>query len=506
MARSLEPQRAWRMLLLAAFVPVAAVALLHLAGVPLGKPGTLVYPYSEFLGLRLATLPWLVLPLALLATGSWLTFAESRRRQRLGLALAAAGVLGVGIWTFFAPPRFASQHFFNLSSPSQDGAFALEARGVGDVRQYLRDFPDRARQPPEAMKGTRVISNPPATTLLALSVDRALDQQPWLRQALGGLLPIEERTDPVVVDQATRALALGASFMILWLAAAAALYGAYRQFLAPGPALVLAVVAVISPMTLVFSPGKDPAQLLTVALLLWSWLVAWRSGSLWVAGLFGGLAIAALMIGLVHFWIAWAVVLSSGPLTIGQRDARRRELGVIAAAAAGAVTIAVVFRLAAHLDVIAAARAAQLAQADVTRGPTAMPFLWQMLGIPLFALFCGTALWALSLWRVAERVDDGPARLGRWMLLLCLAVMAVTIGFTNAETPRLWIPFTPLLLLGLALQLPPLRQPRPATAQLLTALVVLQVAAAALQWSFMDMREAELRLAHDAERGPRLFE
>lgn len=506
MARSAEAARLWRMMLLAAVVPVAALAVLDLAGVPLGKPGTLVYPYSDFLALRLATLPWLALPVALLAAGCWWTFGESRRRKWLGLALAATGVLGVGVWTFFAPPRFASQHFFNFSSPSQDGAFALEARCVGDVRDYLRDFPDRARQPPEAMKGTRVISNPPATTLLALAVDRALDHLPWLADAVGGLLPIEERTDPVVVDQATRALALGLSFLMLWLVAAAALYGAYRQFLEPGPALVLAVAAVISPMTLVFSPGKDPAQLLTVALLLWSWLVAWRSGSLWVAALFGGLAVAALMIGLVHLWIAWIVVFSAELVTTAEREARRRWLRLIASAAGGALTIAVVFRLAAHLDVIAAARAAQLAQAEVTRGPTAMPFFWQMLGVPLFALFCGTALWALSLWRVAGRVEDGPARLGGRMLMLCLAVMAITIGFTNAETPRLWIPFVPLILLGLALQLPLLRQPRPATARLLTALVVLQVAAAATQWAFMDMREAELRLAHDAASAPRLFE
>jgi hypothetical protein len=73
--------------------------------------------------------------------------------------------------------------------------------------------------------------------------------------------------------------------------------------------------------------------------------------------------------------------------------------------------------------------------------------------------------------------------------------MLLTVGFTNLETPRLWIPFVPLLLLGSLLRIEALRQPSRRVALALAVLVATQVTAAALQWSFMDMRETESRLA-----------
>ena len=73
--------------------------------------------------------------------------------------------------------------------------------------------------------------------------------------------------------------------------------------------------------------------------------------------------------------------------------------------------------------------------------------------------------------------------------------MLATVGFTNLETPRLWIPFVPLLLLGGMLRIEALRQPSRRLALALALLVATQITAAALQWSFMDMRETETRLA-----------
>ncbi len=86
-------------------------------------------------------------------------------------------------------------------------------------------------------------------------------------------------------------------------------------------------------------------------------------------------------------------------------------------------------------------------------------------------------------------------------------VLAGTVGYTNMETPRLWIPFMPLLLIGLAAGVPMLRgagQPgrwsNSKVRLLLAALVVIQVTAASVQWSLMDMRESEMRLSSDTPR------
>ena len=84
--------------------------------------------------------------------------------------------------------------------------------------------------------------------------------------------------------------------------------------------------------------------------------------------------------------------------------------------------------------------------------------------------------------------------------------MIATVGFTNVETPRLWIPFTPLLLLGGALQLSAFRQPGRKAAVLLAVLVFAQFAVSAAQWSLMDARETEMRLLEQPEGGPRFFD
>jgi hypothetical protein len=130
-----------------------------------------------------------------------------------------------------------------------------------------------------------------------------------------------------------------------------------------------------------------------------------------------------------------------------------------------------------------------------------MPLAWQMLGLPLFLLFAGPALWAGWLWLAAERpgsadLHQAGAPLGTGLLVGSAIVLLATIGFTNMETPRLWIPFVPLLLMGAALRLrvftsPETRRP------VLATLVGLQVFVSACQWALMDMREAETRLLHE---------
>ena len=73
-------------------------------------------------------------------------------------------------------------------------------------------------------------------------------------------------------------------------------------------------------------------------------------------------------------------------------------------------------------------------------------------------------------------------------------IMIATVGFTNLETPRLWIPFMPLLIIGAATGQTRFRTGRSSTARFLALLAALQLAGSAIHWSFMDMRESETRI------------
>ena len=67
-------------------------------------------------------------------------------------------------------------------------------------------------------------------------------------------------------------------------------------------------------------------------------------------------------------------------------------------------------------------------------------------------------------------------QLGVWLIAGTTIVMLATIGFTNAETPRLWIPFVPLVLLGAAMRFARVTDGSKETRTLLTLLVLAQLA------------------------------
>jgi hypothetical protein len=372
------------------------------------------------------------------------------------------------------------------------------------VRAYLGDFPARAATPTAQMQGTRVTSNPPGATLIAAVTLGLLDRSPSLRQAmyrLGSNQELPARYAHMVSGSTFFGLAL----LLLWLLAAPFLYWSAGAFLPPSTAAVFAAVCLFTPATVLFAPGKDSAQLLTVALPLWLWLLAWRSARRWVAPLAGAAFVVSSLVSLVHVWIAAllfaATVLASRP---GQRWRVFVHLGL--PAIGGALVVAAGLFLFARLNLFAGAWAVARAQAEVTRGPGAMPLIWQVLGVPLFLLFAGPALWFIGLAVPRKRAPDDVARFGLFLLVGTLLVMLATVGFTNVEAPRLWIPFTPLLLLGGGLQLPVFRTPGRRAAGLLAALVFLQFAASAAHWSLMDARETETRLIDRPDGGARFFD
>lgn len=516
-----RPSRRELMILLAALLPPLTLCILCTLQIPLGKPGTLTYLYSPIPAHRLRG-ALAAIPLAALAgCAIGLCGAESIARRRTGLLLAALCLVGLGTWSYLAPPEHIKQHVFNMQSPSHDGAFIYEAFQFDDVHAYLRDFPRRAATPPAEMKGTRVISNPPGTTLLAYAVRQSLGDQ-----ALD-VLDVPDETADLRFFRVRAGVGLATLWIltVLWIASAVPLYVAGRLFAPQAPAAAFAMLSVASPMTLLFAPGKDVAQLFTLSLPLCLWLYAWHTGRRWSALLAGALVPLAAMVGLVHLWLAAISLVATLAVTRREdgsahspADPRTRpgphraaglQLALFALLGASAASAAL---LTLGIDLPATLRAVARAQAEVTRGPGAMPLTWQLLGVPIFLLFCGPAVWlaVASAWLRDERPASPDARFGRLLARLTLLVMLATIGFTNMETPRLWIPFAPLLLLAALIRFctEASRTGAPAAAptshrrqaRLLGLLVFSQLAAGALQWSLMDMRETETRLVGDTPR------
>ena len=487
----------WLLLALAAVVPLTATVILYRANVPLGCPGRFVYLYSPVVTWRLQSLVAIVMIAPVLAASVWLAAGSTAGRRRLGLTLAVLGTMALATWSYFAPPEHIKQHIFNAHSPSHDGAFVQEALRADRAGAYVREFPQRARASIEEMRGTRVVSNPPGATLLAMALRHGLAV--WPGAGAFASSGMREVTFEVLRPSVELGFVFFWALTALWAASSMALYAVGRQFFAPSSALTYALCCTFSPMTVFFTPGKDPAQLLTVAVPLALWLIAARHGLATLAVAAGVTFTLACLASLVHVWVA-AIVLSATLFAMRQWIELRAVLlkGVLPAAA-GIVATGFGVWVFWGLDLIATFRAVAESQAAVTRGPDAMPYVWQMLGVPLFLLFAGPALWSVALWwggrsTTLEPARDRESRFGRLLLIGSGLVMLGTVGFTNLETPRLWIPFVPLLLLGGFLQFRGLRRPSRRAAVLLAGLVLAQVVVTAAQWSLMDPRESENRL------------
>ncbi len=492
--------RPWYLLIIAAVVPLVATIILRRLNIPLGCPGRFVYLYSPVVGWRLQS-ALVALPIGgALALSIWFLAGQRIARRLTGLALLIIPGITLGMWSWYAPPYHVNQHVFNTHSPSHDGAFVKEAVDITSVRDYLHNFPQRAASSPAELRGTRVISNPPGATLLAVAVDRVAQHRPhlvaWLAQDFREATPTQH-----LLRWTTTGLAFFMVLIALWLLSGAALYALARLLLTPASAACFALCCVFNPMTLLFVPGKDPAQLLSVALPALCWLLAWRRRSIVCALIAGALATLATVASLVHIWIA--LILLGATLLDARRESggpRRWLFRTLLPATLASVATVLLLWLCCDFNLPATLLAVAHAQGTVTRGPDAMPLAWQLLGLPLFALFAGPALWTVGLFNIGApdglpHAADRDARFGRYLLLLTALVMLATAGFTNLETPRLWIPFAPFLLLGFMLQLAPLRAPQRRVALLLAALVWMQVAVVALQWAQMDPRETEMRLS-----------
>jgi hypothetical protein len=488
-------------------VPVLGLLALYLLGVPLGRRDY-IYPYSPLASIYLLrSLPIPILLAALLAALQRVGATEPGR-ARTGLAAAATLYLSIAAWTFFEPLSYRGRYIFELESPSHEGAFTNEARmlrggmlaaggaSVNSPAEYLRQFPTLLARTPEEMRGTRVLSNPPGVTMMALATARLFDACPALAHWFERHLPGGEGEDPTYVRWFAEDVFLAGWFHLAWMLAILPAYGLVRLWLPCVPAAVMAIGSVYNPATVNFTPGKDPAQLLTVMLFLYAWFAACLRRRPALGALAGIALVVGSLLSLVHIWIA-LIALAATLWHAMRGSIPRRHVLVNGAfpAVCGAAGVVLLAWLAWSWSMPATFDAVRRRYMEIQGEVIARPLLWNLMGLGLFVLFAGPGMWVGAYWAARGRSVDAVGRLGSRLLICAGIVLLYTYLFANnRETPRLWIPFIPVLLLGLALRVPVFRSAEPRAARLLAALLVMQVTVTVIHRALLDVRETELRL------------
>ena len=477
-------------------IPLLLVVLLYLCDVPFGRPGVQVYRYSGYVfarGLAVMTPILLLVPaVVVLRRGRAMERLTHRGARVVTILIAVA----LGVWAHLASPFAAEQHFFNLESPSHEGAFVLEARRIEALGPYLADFPSVLQRTPEELKGTRVLSNPPGMTVMAVGIDRLLNRCPSFKRWLLDAHHTGMAADSIEGTNCAQALVLAWLLSALWIVAAGFIYALAALWFAPLPAAVLTLICVFNPSSVAFSPGKDPAQLLTIAMMTWGWMAGFVQGRRWPAFLGGIALVAGLTIGLVHAWIALIVVVASAWSARSDGDGLRRLLlrgmvPTVGGAAFACLVAWLVWRW--NIPKTSIAVAASYERVAGYLGP--QPWAWFLAQVPMFALFAGGGIWLLAYGMFRTSLTDSPAGLGLAMVLVTVVVMVLSAFRTALETPRLWLAFVPLLALGMALRMPTFRHSSSGSLRTLLTIAVLQVTTTCLQWCLFDVRESEMRLS-----------
>jgi hypothetical protein len=466
---------------------IGTLLLMRRFHIGLGE-GSFAYLFSERQGDRIVRALWL-LPIAAVTL---LAIARAASRDWLAPWLALLAVIGFTIWTFLAPIKPIEQHSFNLHSPSHDGAFVNEVFEMrSSLGDYLRGFDRRIQQSPSELRGTRVISNPPGMTILFYAVPYCwtpdIEHPGWLERFLSRHYDLEGAAliNTMVTVQ------IAAFLMILWLLAAIVLYAAARVIdLPPSGAMLCVLIAWFNPSTVHFAPGKDPAQLLTVGLMSWTWLIAWKQHRPLIAAIAGAVMLLSATIGLIHFWIAAALIVA----TFWQE--RQRTLRLMLYFVAGAVAIDVLVYLLIDWNIFKTLFTVWRRFTQIQHELALNHTIWFFIGLPLFLLFVSPAMVLPGALELRDRRMNFGARLA--IVTVGMMALSYILGVTY-ELPRLWVVFLPLLSLGL-LSVTPLagvrHNGRALRAVMFIAIVHILFTAA--HWSMLDARESEHRLSGPA--------
>jgi len=481
-------------LFLSASLPVMFLLILRQWDVKLGQ-GAIYYRYSQLLPIRLWRC-WPLVPIGAAAAGAlWFL---SRGWRGAGSALACCVVIALACWTWWLPPHPIPQHFFNFWSQSQDGAFSMQALYADSAADYLRVFDKRLDWPVEQMGGTRVLSNTPGMTLLIIWLWHAwpmeIDPPGWLERYI-------LREYNVTREQLFGTSAgVKVSFLVTAMLAASGVF-AYllgRVLLSPGGAAVFAIAVTFNPGTVHFSPGKDPAQLLTINAMLWAAFAGWKTRSVRVSALAGALLVIGLALGLIHVW----VTLAAGAAVAWQRWHERHSMQVlfsrnILPAAGGAAGVVLAIYFFAHWDLIATCLHVGRRYVQLQRETKVNHGLWLLIGLPIFLLFTSPVFWAFLAadlrrgWRAWW--DHGG--IGLRLTVCTVAVMLVTyfVGL-SWELPRLWVAFVPTLTLGVMADRPLAHARSPRSLWPLVLIAAVQLLYCGVHGSILDARESEYRI------------
>ena len=473
-------------------VLLGAVVVLYQSDIRLGQ-GSFAYRYSPLYGYRMIR----ALPTVLLAGAAaavvWL-LATRPHRRKLGQTLLGVVAALLVAWTWWAPPAPVLQHAFNFLSPSHDGAFVLEARRAPTAKAYLRDFNQRIRASAEELKGTRVISNPPGMTILAMAAMNVLPPDVTNPRAIDRYAL---STPPNVLKRIEWPQAMRVAFasLLMWGASGVFAYLLGREFLSLPGAAVFMLIVLFNPSTVLFSPGKDPAQLLTVNAMLWAGLAGWRRGSIPLTALSGALLLIGSLIGLIHIWVAFAAFAAVTWHVLRTRESSARLIvRTLLPAAAGAALVVLACYVAIGWNAPATLLAVQRRWTQVQPTIAVNHTLWMFIGLPIFLVFTSPAYWT-TIGLNVRRIRRGDG-FGRRLLICTLIAMAATyvIGVPY-ELPRLWVVFLPPLALGAIIDVPMFHaQGARRVWQPLAAIVAVQVLFTAIHWTVFDVRESEYRL------------
>ena len=351
------------------------------------------------------------------------------------------------------------------------------------------------------MQGRRVLSNPPGVTVAAILTQRFINSSPRLQQWFIETFELDQLEDPWQQPLFAAMLLLAFGFTLVW---ALSLWPAYlmcRLWMPRLAAVTVAFACVFNPATVNFTPGKDPAQLFTTLLLIWTWMTGYvRRRARWTFATGVILAIAT-MIGLIHLWIFAILIVATCGHALHCAEASRLGalrlwfLRCLLPAGAGGLVVALLAYVALDWNIVYMALRVGVRYNQIQLPVIADPFWLTLVGLPLFLLFVGPLFWAQVLALRVNRVEH-PSALGAWLLGVTLLVLLYTyFGANNSETPRLWMAFIPLLVLPLALRRAVFTHDSLSHRRLCVLLLALQIVITVAHWSLMDVRESEYRIS-----------
>ena len=457
------------------------------AGLPLSPQGAWEEIYSAEPAWIMAL--WMVGPgIGLIG----LAAACTKRREKPSRLLQAGApflLAALSFWSLKSATQLRqagpASNYFYFTAAIGPGGFVGQAMKADRAGEYLRDFPAIASRHWSEFGGTRVVSNPPGTTLLIYGCRRMLEASPALLRHYASDVAGEEPPSGDDAGESARARLLRALalfvpevFLLLIALGMLPLWWLAHEFLPASQAPIASVTAALVPSLFVFSFAKDGFQ---VSIALWFWWSLCRTvkrgspgfGVLTGLLLFLGLqfSLAFLVVAVVGFASLGLSALTAsgqrGDLDDGREEAdgrsasathgaklRPRRLGTLGAGLVGCCLPALLLWLTVGYEAWSAMLTAFRGHQQYHQNFGQRYGIWVWLNLLQLFLFMGApaaASWLVAGFRECRGLIGGsgfrnidPFFWGATGVLLLLNFSGKNLG----EVPRLWLFFMPALYLA----------------------------------------------------------